>query len=93
MCRSVVRANAINTLCPAEVLRRVNEQLFPDIREDMFISLAFLILEKGTGKIALARAGHDAPLHFRADAKIADSVQSPGIAIGIDSGNVFNTIH
>jgi sigma-B regulation protein RsbU (phosphoserine phosphatase) len=90
MCRSVVRANAINTLCPAEVLRRVNEQLFPDIREDMFISLAFLILEKGTGKIAIARAGHDAPLHFRADAKIADPVQSPGIAIGIDSGNVFN---
>ena len=90
MCRSVVRANAINALCPAEVLRRVNEQLFPDIREDMFISLAFLILEKETGKISIARAGHDAPLHFRSDAKTADPVQSPGIAIGIDSGNVFN---
>ena len=90
MCRSVVRANAINALCPAEVLRRVNEQLFPDIREDMFISLAFLILEKGTGKIIIARAGHDPPLHFKADTKIADPVQSPGIAIGIDSGNVFN---
>ena len=90
MCRSVVRANAINASCPAKVLRKVNEQLFPDIREDMFISLAFLILEKGTGKISIARAGHDAPLLFKANSKTADPVQSPGIAIGIDSGNVFN---
>ncbi|MBA72789.1 MAG: GAF domain-containing SpoIIE family protein phosphatase [Verrucomicrobiota bacterium] len=90
MCRSVVRANAINASCPADVLRKVNQQLFPDIREDMFISLAFLILEKGTGKISIARAGHDAPLLFKASSKTADPVQSPGIAIGIDSGDVFN---
>lgn len=90
MCRSVVRANATKTLSPAEVLCRVNQQLFPDIREDMFISLAYLILKTGTGKIPIARAGHDAPLHYKAETGTAEPVQCPGIAIGIDLGDVFN---
>ena len=39
--------------------------------------------------MTLARAGHDPPLHYR---KVDDTVlpvEAPGIAIGIDSGNVF----
>ena len=93
MCRSVVRANAINNDCPADVLKKVNRQLFPDIREDMFISLAYAIVEAKTGIIKIARAGHDAPLHYSLNTETILPINAPGIAIGIDSGDVFdNTI-
>ena len=50
---------------PADVLQKVNRQLYPDIKEDMFISMAYLILDHARGTITLARAGHDAPLLYR----------------------------
>ena len=90
MCRSVVRASAIDTLSPSLVLSKANLQLFPDIREDMFISLAYAVLEADNPEIKLARAGHDPPLHYRASEQTVTAVQSPGIAIGIDAGNVFD---
>jgi sigma-B regulation protein RsbU (phosphoserine phosphatase) len=90
MCRSVVRANADKNLCPADVLRKVNYQLFPDIREDMFISLAYVVLEANSGRIQIARAGHDAPLHYSFNKNKIEAINSPGIAIGIDSGAVFD---
>ena len=43
MCRSVIRSEAVGKVSAAEVLRRVNQQLYPDIKEDMFISMAYLI--------------------------------------------------
>jgi len=45
MCRSVLRGQAAGQLSPSTVLRKVNEQLFPDIKEDMFISMAYALLE------------------------------------------------
>ncbi len=91
MCRSVVRASAGagDSGSPAAILASANQQLFPDIREDMFISLAFAILHAGDGVVRLARAGHDPPLHYSADGNTVFPVESPGIAIGIDAGDVF----
>ncbi len=36
---------------PLRVMAAVNRQLFPDIREDMFISMAYSILDAATGKL------------------------------------------
>ena len=58
----------------------------------MFISLAYLVLEADNPVIKLARAGHDPPLHYKAVEKSVTAVQSPGIAIGIDAGNVFDKV-
>ena len=44
MCRSALRSVAIGETSPAKALALVNRQLFPDIREDMFISMAYGIL-------------------------------------------------
>ena len=90
MCRSVLRSQAPNNPSPADVLRKVNRQLFPDIREDMFISMAYVILDHTAGQLSLARAGHDAPLLYTArDGKVAH-INTPGMALGVDSGGVFD---
>ncbi|MEI6493569.1 MAG: GAF domain-containing SpoIIE family protein phosphatase [Verrucomicrobiota bacterium] len=92
MCRSVLRSEAINKTSASEVLRRVNQQLYPDIKEDMFISMAYLILDADGRRVTLARAGHDAPLLYRAATKEVEKLTPKGMALGIDSGDVFNRV-
>ena len=92
MCRSVLRSLAGAQLSPAGVLRAVNAQLFPDIKEDMFISMAYAILDARNSIVTLCRAGHDAPLLFRAKDRTISKINPPGMAVGIDSGGVFNRV-
>jgi sigma-B regulation protein RsbU (phosphoserine phosphatase) len=70
----------------------VNRQLYPDIKEDMFISMAYLILDSSSGRVEMARAGHDAPLLYRASTGEVEKLSPKGMALGIDSGEVFNRV-
>jgi sigma-B regulation protein RsbU (phosphoserine phosphatase) len=92
ICRSVLRAEAARNPSPADVLRKVNRQLYPDIKEDMFISMAYLILNHENNGVTLARAGHDAPLLYKRQSETVTPIKSPGMVVGIDSGNVFDRL-
>ena len=89
-CRSALRAVATREETPATLLAEVNRQLFADMREDMFISMAFVVLEGEN--ISLCRAGHDAPLMFRKAAADVEVLKPGGLAIGLDSGPVFERV-
>ena len=92
ICRSVLRAEAARNPSPADVLRKVNRQLYPDIKEDMFISMAYLILNHQHDGVTLARAGHDAPLLYKQQSQTVIPLKPPGMVVGIDSGNVFDRL-
>ncbi|MBA3762078.1 MAG: SpoIIE family protein phosphatase, partial [Chthoniobacterales bacterium] len=92
ICRSVLRSQAPENISPSEVLKKVNRQLYPDIKEDMFISMAYLILDHVRATVNLARAGHDAPLIYRRATQEVTAVKPPGLVLGIDSGSVFDRI-
>jgi len=92
ICRSVLRAEAARNPSPADVLRKVNRQLYPDIKEDMFISMAYLVLNHQNDGVTLARAGHDAPLWYQRESQTVTPVKSPGMVVGIDSGSVFDRL-
>jgi phosphoserine phosphatase RsbU/P len=92
ICRSVLRSQAAGNPSPADVLQKVNRQLYPDIKEDMFISMAYVILDHTDGGVTLSRAGHDAPILFDHETRTAVPVKPPGMVVGIDSGSVFDRI-
>jgi sigma-B regulation protein RsbU (phosphoserine phosphatase) len=92
ICRSVLRSQATDNPSPGEVLQKVNRQLYPDIKEDMFISMAYLVLDHALGNITLARAGHDAPLLYTAATGTVAPLKPPGMVLGIDAGSVFDRI-
>lgn len=92
MCRSVLRVSAKNTTSPSEALAQVNRHLFPDVREDMFVSLAYVMINGSTGDLCLSRAGHDAPMMFRSNTRSIEMIKPPGLAIGIDEGDVFERV-
>lgn len=89
MCRSNLRSRAHENLSPASVLHSVNQSIFPDIKEDMFVSLLYLILEKGSNEVTVARAGHEPPILYRRASKSIELIEPPGMAAGIDGGPVF----
>src|SRR5438270_1257454 len=92
ICRSVLRSQAIGNPSPADVLQKVNRQLYPDIKEDMFISMAYLVLDHARNGVALARAGHDAPLLYQHKSEAVTPLKTPGMVVGIDSGDVFDRL-
>lgn len=92
MCRSAFRSVAPGETSPSVVLGAVNRQLFPDIREDMFISMAYGILDQTDGTLVMARAGHDPALLFRQETGKVEQLRSPGLALGVDEGGVFERV-
>jgi phosphoserine phosphatase RsbU/P len=92
MCRSVLRSVAPGELSASKVLGMVNRQLFPDIREDMFISMAYHVLEPGSGRVVMARAGHDPALWYHKSTGTVEFLKPPGLAVGIDAGGVFERV-
>src|SRR5205814_4747303 len=92
ICRSVLRSQAMGNPSPADVLQKVNRQLYHDIKEDMFISMAYLVLDLPRGAVTLARAGHDAPLLYKQKEKTVTALKTPGMVVGIDSGDVFDRL-
>ncbi len=92
MCRTMMRGAAPGCPSAAEALRRVNRQLYPDIKEDMFVSMLYVILDTRSGDITMARAGHDPPLLYRAAGREVAPLLPPGMAAGVDSGDVFDRV-
>lgn len=89
MCRSSLRGRAPENLSPASVLHAVNRSIFPDIMGDMFVSLLYLILERGSSEVTIARAGHEPPLIYRKREDSTELLEIPGMAAGVDQGPVF----
>jgi sigma-B regulation protein RsbU (phosphoserine phosphatase) len=92
MCRSVLRGQAVGKSSAADVLNQVNRQIYPDIKEDMFISMAYVLLDENGNDITLCRAGHDAPLLYETKTGTVRKINPPGMALGIDSGDVFERV-
>jgi sigma-B regulation protein RsbU (phosphoserine phosphatase) len=93
MCRSVLRAKAaFHPTSPAAALGALNRNLFPDIREDMFITIAYAVLPKDSGTITLARAGHTDPLVWRQQTGEVEVIKTGGLAVGVDKGDVFERV-
>jgi sigma-B regulation protein RsbU (phosphoserine phosphatase) len=92
MCRSTLRSLAPGNHSPSAVLAEVNRRLFPDIREDMFISMAYAILNESDGRIVMSRAGHDPALWFHRASGNVEQLRPPGLALGVDEGEVFERV-
>jgi sigma-B regulation protein RsbU (phosphoserine phosphatase) len=92
MCRSLLRAFSLANSSPSAALSTVNRYLFPDIREDMFISMIYGILDPADGSLTFARAGHEPVLIFRKATGQVEISKPKGLVLGIDSGNVFERV-
>ena len=90
MVRSVLRAEAMGNSSAANVLSKVNRSICGDIKDDMFVSLFYLILNTKRRTLNYARAGHDPSILLHADESGYELLSSDGMALGVDGGSLFN---
>ncbi len=78
----LVQNYAMTGRSPAEVLRKVNDQICQNNREEMFVTVWLGILDTTTGKITAANAGHEYPAVMLKDGKFELVKDRHGFVIG-----------
>jgi sigma-B regulation protein RsbU (phosphoserine phosphatase) len=92
MVRSVVRAESPHATSPRAVLERVNQTVFADTHEKVFITMIFGILDLSRRTLTFARAGHE-PLVAYSRATGGMRLEAPdGIALGLVDDHLFSVI-
>lgn len=76
---------------PADIVKRINEELCEDNDTMMFVTLIFGILDVKTGALEFCNAGHDAPLKV-GPSGIAAMTGAQGMALGINPLWRYETI-
>jgi len=92
MCRALLRSKAHASSSPSAVLSAVNRQIAPDIREDMFITMSYVVIDKDGSRLTLSRAGHNAALLWHKETGKVEALHPPGLGLGIDKGSVFERV-
>ncbi|MBI1785705.1 PP2C family protein-serine/threonine phosphatase, partial [Candidatus Sumerlaeota bacterium] len=90
--RSHLRAEARDTLSPKEVLRRVNERILSETKENVFVTITYAILDIPNQRIRLVRAGHEPILvrHEKPSARV-EAILPEGMAVGLMPTEVFQS--
>jgi serine phosphatase RsbU (regulator of sigma subunit)/anti-sigma regulatory factor (Ser/Thr protein kinase) len=79
--KSLLRASAQRLVDPGEVLARMNDQLCPEIPENMFVTCFYGVLEPTSGVLRYANAGHNLPLVH--DANASAELRATGMPLGL----------
>src|SRR5918993_1133517 len=78
--RTLLRA-AYHLGSPGEILKQVNDNLFPDIPPNMFVTCLAALLDSRTGRLQYANAGHDLP-YVRHSAGVSE-LRATGMPLGL----------
>lgn len=87
--RTLMRAAVLQTDSPAAALRNVNDLLYPDCEQGMFVTAVYAVLDTLTGRLTYANAGHNPPLFIKKPSNIkgkhpiVERLVRTGIALGV----------
>jgi predicted ester cyclase len=81
----MLRLAAQNYSSPGQMLRRVNEALFPYIPSNMFVTCFYAILDPKGGSLSYANAGHDIP-YLRRRGGDCQELRARGMPLGLMPG-------
>jgi serine phosphatase RsbU (regulator of sigma subunit)/uncharacterized protein YigA (DUF484 family) len=73
---------------PPELLARVNDVVVEEIAVGKFITFVYAVVDPRTGEVCSANAGHPPLRVVRADGSV-EAVTTPGLALGVDSGQDY----
>jgi sigma-B regulation protein RsbU (phosphoserine phosphatase) len=88
--KGFLRSQAKSTLSPREVLINMNELFYENAERGMFISMIYGIIDLDAKTLTFARAGHNPMILRRTQEGEAEELNPPGIALGLESGEVFD---
>ncbi len=94
MARSILHSVALKNFNePAnETLKELNSILYKDIKEDMFLTIFYGLLDINRNIIDIASAGHNDTLVFRKKTGLVEPYNPKGFPIGTDPGPRFDKV-
>ena len=78
--RTMLRS-AFHLGSPGEILQKVNDDLFPDIPPNVFVTCLAVLLDSRTGLLQYANAGHDPP--YVRHANSVSKLRATGMPLGL----------
>jgi sigma-B regulation protein RsbU (phosphoserine phosphatase) len=96
ICRTTLRQIAPHHVSPARVLAALNRAVAGDMREGMYITMTYAVIDSASNTLVFARAGHERPLLSRRDpvtgAFVSDFVVSEGMPLGLVDPELFESV-
>ncbi|MBO1323041.1 SpoIIE family protein phosphatase [Acanthopleuribacter pedis] len=92
MTKGLVQAYSADTDSPKEALSHINRQFHRASAANIFLSLQYAIFDPEKGSMLMANGGHNPPILYRREQQTTEFVKSRGMAIGLESGNVFDRV-
>ena len=92
--RSITRTAAFRHSTPLEIVREINSKLIENtakISQGMFVTMAYVSLNKTSNMIRFSRAGHTPLLVYRGKTGEVEHVYPSGIALGLDAETIFES--
>lgn len=94
ICRTLLHQIAARFDSPARALSELNQALAGDIRNGIYITMAYAIVDVPAGHVIIARAGHELPLFLRHDRTtgqpVCEYVVSEGMPLGLVPPGMFD---
>lgn len=84
--KTLIKNQAQNSRSPREILEKVNNLLYVNNKEGMFVTVWLGIMEIATGKITAANAGHEYPAVRKADGTFELIKDKHGMMAGVMEG-------
>lgn len=94
ICRTLLHQIAGRYDSPARALSELNQALAADIRNGIYITMAYAIIDPQAGHVIIARAGHELPLFLRRDRTtglpVCEYAVSEGMPLGLVPPGMFD---
>ena len=88
---ALLRALASDFPDPSKCLAKLNKLLTSRNPEMLFVTMLYCVLDRRTGAVAYANAGHPWPLKLAADGAVAPLSGEVGIPVGIRDDAIWST--
>ncbi len=88
--KGFLKAIAKHKTEPAEILKDINEVFYENVERGNFISMAFALFDINKKSVKIARAGHNPILVKKSNSSEIRQIQTKGIAIGLEKGEIFS---
>lgn len=79
---AIVRTQTLFTTSPTDILERANRMLHASTDDDQFVTLMMVHLDRTSGELTCANAGHDQPVVLRIDGE-PETINERGAMLGI----------
>ncbi len=89
--KGALQASAENQSSPRIVLSKINQIVYRSISRGTFISMIYAVIDRKTHAVRFARAGHNPLALFSSGSKSAQLFTPNGLALGLDSGEKFDS--